>query len=433
MSTSDIFIGFGLTVMFAVGCQIVAARFRLPAIILLLPVGFAAGHFITAMNLEKSLGPAFSPLVALAVAVILFDGGLDLDFRELEGHSQRVVRRLLYLGIPITWIGAALLAWPFLSLSGRAAVMLGAIVIVSGPTVVAPLLEAARPGRRVSLILGWEGVTIDPLGAIIGALVFQALINKVQLGGGKEILAFLGSIGVGALGGLIGTAMLWLLLNRFRLTGVLATEAILAVVVGTAAICDSQRDDTGLIAGIVMGVAFANLPGLSLPEDRRFFQTVVQLVIGLLFISISATVTATSVRAVLWPTLALIAGLVVVVRPLAAAAATVRTALSSRERAFVGWMDPRGIVAASTAATFAAPLASAGIAGADKLLPTTFLVIVGTVTVYGLTAAPIARLLGLAETKEEEETEPDRPDEPNLAPPGGDHETKPRAQPRPPS
>ena len=315
MSTSDIFVGFGLTVLFAVGCQIVAARLRLPAIILLLPVGFVAGHFITAMNPEKSLGSAFSPLVALAVAVILFDGGLDLVFRELKGHSQRVVRRLLYLGVPITWAAASLLSWPLLSLSGQAAVMLGAIVIVSGPTVVAPLLEAARPGRRVSLILGWEGVTIDPVGAIVGALVFQGLIHGVHVGGGKEVQAFLGSIGVGALGGTIGTAVLWLLLSKVGLSGVLATEAILAVVVGTAAICDSQRDDTGLIAAIVMGVAFANLPGLNLPEDRRFFRTIVQLVIGLLFISISATVTTSSVRAVLWPTLALLAGLVLVVGP----------------------------------------------------------------------------------------------------------------------
>lgn len=159
---------------------------------------------------------------------------------------------------------------------------------------------------------------------------------------------------------------------------------------------------------------------MNLPEDRRFFRTIVQLVIGLLFISISATVTTSSVRAVLWPTLALLAGLVLVVRPLVASASTVRTALSARERAFVGWMDPRGIVAASTAATFASPLAAAGISGADKLLPATFLIIVGTVIIYGLTAAPMARLLGLAETPQEMRAEPDQPDEPNLSAPGGD-------------
>jgi NhaP-type Na+/H+ or K+/H+ antiporter len=417
MSSHDIFIGFGLTVLLAVGCQILAARFRLPAIVLLLPVGFVAGHYISELNPQKTLGSAFSPLVALAVALILFDGGLDLEFRDLEGHNQRVVRRLLYLGIPLTWAGAGLLAWPLLGLSGHAAIMLGAILIVSGPTVVAPLLVGAQPGRRVSLILGWESITIDPLGAIIGAVIFQALISHVRFGRGEAALSFLRSVGIGALGGLIGTAVLWLLLSKVRLSGVLATQAIVAVVIGTAALCDARRDDAGLIAAIIMGVALANLPGIELPEDRRFFNTVVQMVIGLLFISISATVTTHSVRAVLAPTLALIAGLMLVIRPLVAAAATFRTALTVPERTFIGWMDPRGIVAASTAATFGAPLAASGVAGADKLLPVTFLVIVATVTIYGLTANPVVRLLGLRETAAERQAEPELPDEPDLPPP----------------
>ena len=422
MSETDIFIGFGLTILLAVGCQIVSNRVGLPAIILLLPAGFVAGHYLSEMNLEKTFGSAFSPMVGLAVAIILFDGGLDLNFRELEGHSQRVVRRLLYLGIPVTWAGATLLVWPLLGLSSQAAVMLGAIVIVSGPTVVAPVLAAARPGRRVSLILGWEGTTIDPVGAIIGALVFQALVNHVQPGHGEAILAFLRSIGTGALGGAVGTAALWLLLNKLRLRGPMATQAIVATVVGTAALCDALRSDTGLIAAIVMGVGLANLPVIDLPEDRQFFKTIVQLVIGLLFISISAGVTTKSVGAVLWPTLAIIAGLVLVVRPAVAAVSTLRTSLSRRERAFIGWMDPRGIVAASTAATFGAPLATAGIAGANKLLPATFVVIVGTVTVYGLSGAPVARLLGLAEAAEEEPAGSQLPDEPTMDPPQSDEQ-----------
>ena len=134
------------------------------------------------------------------------------------------------------------------------------------------------------------------------------------------------------------------------------------------------------------------MPGIKSPEDRPFFRTLVQLIIGLLFISISATVTPSSVSGVLWPTVALVAGLIVVVRPLVAAVATMRTNLPRRERLFIGLIDPRGIVAASTAATFAAPLTDQGIVGADDLLPATFLVIVGTVTIYGLAAAPAARL-----------------------------------------
>jgi NhaP-type Na+/H+ or K+/H+ antiporter len=412
LTSSEIFVGLGLLLALAVGCQIVATTLRLPAIVLLLPVGFVAGGITDTVDPTELFGSAFSPMVSLAVAVILFEGGLDLQFKELEGHSQRVVRRLLLLGVPITWMGAGLLAGLLLGLSSQAAVMLGAIVIVSGPTVVAPLLELARPGRRLTAILGWESTTIDPIGAIIGTLVFQALTAGVGFHVGTETLEFARSVGVGAIGGAVGTALLWLLLHKLELSGVLATEATLATVVAVAAACNAWRDDTGLIAAIVMGVALANLPGVRSPEDRPFFRTIVQLIVGLLFISISATVTPSSVLDVLWPTVALVAGLVVVVRPIVAALATLRTSLSGAERVFIGLMDPRGIVAASTASTFAAPLAEARIGGADDLLPITFLVIVGTVTLYGLAAVPAARILRLTTTEPKPSAADDGPAEP---------------------
>ena len=410
MTSSDIFIGLGLLLALAVGCQIVAVRLQLPAIIVLLPVGFVAGTLTSTVKPDELFGVAFTPMVSLAVAVILFEGGLDLNIKELEGHSQRIVRRLIGWGVPLTWAGAGLWAWLLLDLSSRAAVMLGAILIVSGPTVVAPLLQRARPGRRLTAILGWEGTTIDPIGAIIGALVFQVLSTGVGFRFSRELWEFVASVGVGILGGVVGITMLWLLLEKLALRGVLATEATIATVVGVAAACNALRDDTGLIAAIVMGVAVANLPGIRSPEDRPFFRTIVQLIIGLLFISISATVTPSSLGGVLWGSVALVICLIVVVRPIVAAAATLGTSLSRPERAFIGLMDPRGIVAASTATTFAAPLAQAGIAGAGDLLPATFLVIVGTVTFYGLAAAPAARALGLAEAEPDPTpTEPDMP------------------------
>src|SRR4051794_27445515 len=149
MTTSEIFVGIGLTFALAVGCQIVAGKCKLPAIVLLLPVGHLARRFTSTVDPVMTLGPAFVPLVGLAVAIILFDGGLDLSFTELEGHARRVTRRLLLLGIPVTWAAASVFAWLLLGLSGPAAIMLGAILIVSGPTVVTPLLSIARPNHRV--------------------------------------------------------------------------------------------------------------------------------------------------------------------------------------------------------------------------------------------------------------------------------------------
>jgi NhaP-type Na+/H+ or K+/H+ antiporter len=393
MSTDQILLGVGLTLSLAVGSQILASRLRIPALIVLLPVGFVAGALTEVVNPNKLMGALFGPLVSLAVAVILFDSGLGLDLGKLQGHTRRVVRRLIVIGVPITWALATVAAAVLLGMSKRSAIMLGVILVVSGPTVVGPLLRFVRPTERVQRVLIWEGSLIDPVGAILGALTFHAVVASSPGRLGSGVGQFLASVAVGLAGGAIGTALLWLLLGRLRLAEVLGTQAMLATVVAVAAACDILREDTGLIAAILVGLGLANLPGFDVPARRPFFETVIQLIIGVLFISISATVTPASLKGLLLPTLGLVGVLVLVARPLVALAATLWTDLSLGERGFIGWMAPRGIVAASTAATFSATLVANGIGGADDILPVTFLVIVVTVTLYGLTAAPAARLL----------------------------------------
>ena len=149
MSADQILTGFALIVVLAVGSQLLASRLRIPALILLLPAGFTAGALTSDVNPEKLLGPAFQPLVSVAVAVILYDAGLALDLAKLTGHTRRVVVRLISLGVPVTWLAGALLAAPLLGMSGGAAAELGAILVVSGPTVVAPLLAFVRPADRL--------------------------------------------------------------------------------------------------------------------------------------------------------------------------------------------------------------------------------------------------------------------------------------------
>jgi len=305
------------------------------------------------------------------------------------------VVRLIVVGVPITLAFAALFAALFLGMSKRAAIMIGAILVVSGPTVVGPLLNFVRPTEHLQRALLWEGSLIDPVGGILGALVFHAVISSTPRPLGYEFGQFLASVGVGLAGGVVGTALLWLLLNKLDLGEILGTQATIAAVIAVAAACDILRDDTGLIAAVVMGLAMANLPAFDLPARRPFFEPVIQLIIGVLFISISATVTPDSIRGLVLPTLALVAVLVLVARPLVALASTLRTELSKAERGFIGWMAPRGIVAASTASAFSATLVAHRIGGASKILPVTFLVIVATVTLYGLTASPVARLLGV--------------------------------------
>ncbi|MFZ0189538.1 MAG: cation:proton antiporter [Streptosporangiaceae bacterium] len=396
MTTNQILTGVGLILALAVGSQVLASRLRIPAIIVLLPAGFVAGALTSDVNPQNLLGPAFEPLVSLSVAVILYDAGLSLDMRKLKGHTRKVVIRLIVLGVLITTALAASVAAPLLGMSRGAALMLGIILVVSGPTVVGPLLNFVRPTERLQQVLIWEGSLIDPVGGILGALVFHAVSASTSKGPGSQLGQFAASVGVGVAGGVIGTALLWLLLRKLRLGEVLGTNAQLAAVIAVAAACDVIREDTGLLAAIFMGLALANRRGFDIPSRRPFFETLVQLIIGVLFISISATVTPQSLRHLLLPTLGLVAVLVLVARPIIAFASTLRTDLTKGERAFIGWMAPRGIVAAATASTFGAGLVAKGIGGAAKILPVTFVVIVATVTLYGLTAALAARRLGVS-------------------------------------
>ena len=398
MTASQVFVGLSLILALAVACQVVAARVGVPAIIVLLPVGFLAGALVPSVNPDKLLGVAFEPLVSLAVAVILFDGGLDLVLHELSGHTGVVVRRLLILGIPDHVGRWRTLRWVALRDvdAGRCHARSHPDRLRARPSW-APSLHDAAPGRRLEVILTHEGTTIDPIGALIGVVVYQILITHHAHGVARGLFGFGGRIVVGLVGAAVGLSVLWFLLKKVRLTGVLAAEAILATVLTTAGLCDALAPDTGLVAAIAMGMVIANVSGADVPEDRRQLKTVVQLTIGLLFISISATVTPASLQG---------RGPAVdrVGRPSRAYRASRRRArrdLAHRpvpqERIFVGAMHPRGIIAASTAASFAPPLVALGLGGADKLLPATFLVIVGTAATYGLGAKPLTRALGLGD------------------------------------
>ena len=395
MTTDQILLGVSLILVLAVGSQVLASRLRIPALIVMLPAGFIAGLLTGDVNPSRLLGPAFQPLVSLSVALILYDAGLSLDLRKLTGHTRTVVVRLIVVGVPLTWAVAALVAAPLLGMSRGAAVELGAILVVSGPTVVIPLLAFVRPVERLQRVLAWEGSLIDPVGGILGAVVLHGVLASTHQHLGSQLGLFLASIGIGLTGAIAGTAALWLLLRVLRLDEVLGTSAQLAVVVGVAAVCDIIRDDAGLTAAVIMGVAVANMRSFDIPARRPFFETLVQLVIGLLFVSISATITPASLRHLVLPTIGLVAVLVLAVRPAVAALATLRTELSRGERAFTGWMAPRGIVAAATATTFSATLSAHGVGGAAKILPATILVIAVTVTVYGLSAGPVARAVGV--------------------------------------
>jgi NhaP-type Na+/H+ or K+/H+ antiporter len=398
MSSDDVLVGLGLVLVLAVSSQLLAARVRVPAIVLLLPVGFVAGAATDVVHPDRLLGDLYQPFVSIAVGVILFEAGLRLSLHDVPSDVRRTVLRMVVLGGLVTWAGiAAAAALLFDGVSTGVALLMGAILVVSGPTVVLPLLAFVRPAHTVRTALMWEGVIVDPVGALLGVVVFGAVRSASSGGEVFHAGAMTLSIGVGALVGVAGAALSWLLVRETERTAPRqAITVMLMVVVAALVAADLIREDSGFVAATVMGAILANQRRMDLSLTLEFSGTLVQLLIGVLFVLIAASVEPADVRAVLPEALGLVAVMVLLVRPLAVALATAGSPLVARDRMFVGWIAPRGIVAGATASGFGIQLTQAGVAGADRILPITFVAIFGTVLVYGLTAAPVARVLRVA-------------------------------------
>jgi NhaP-type Na+/H+ or K+/H+ antiporter len=396
LSTNSLLLGIGLVLVLAVGSQFVARALRLPAIVVLLPVGFVAGILTKDVRPSDLLGSLYQPFVSVAVGVILFEAGLRLSFRDVTPRIRPVVLRLVSVGLLLTWLAVALsVSLLFGGLGGDVPLLIGAILVVSGPTVVLPLLAFIRPARDVRAVLKWEGVVIDPLGALLGVVVFQ--VARTGGASGWHPGAMLLSILVGAIVGTIGAALLWGLLPWVqRLAPRQVVAATLALTVAALVTADLIRDDTGFLATLLMGVFLANQRSIDVRQAVEFHETLVQLLIGVLFVMIAASVSPSDVGHVLAGSLGLVAIMILLIRPVVAALSSWRSSLDTRERAFVAWMAPRGIVAGATASAFGLQLASAGIKGADKILPIVFVVIFATVVVYGLSGPLVARRLGVA-------------------------------------
>lgn len=379
----------------AVASQILAARFRLPAIIPLLIAGVVLGPYVLdAFDPDNLLGNLLDPFVSLAVGAILFDGALTLR-REQLGHGVGpVVGRLISLGVALTWGMAAGGAALLLGVDHRIALLLGAVLTLSGPTVVLPLLDYVRPTARPDAAVRWEGILVDPIGAILAVLVYHAVASG---DGAFEPGGFAATIGIGIAVGLAGAAMLAVLLSKRRFESHLEATATLAVVLFSVAAASELREDAGLVTAIVMGLTLAARRREIVERAPEFSGTLVSLLLGVLFVVLSARVDPQAVVDLGLGGLAFVGLLVLVVRPLSAVLCTWRTEMTPPERGLIAWMMPRGIVAAATASAFELGLREAHIPDADMLVPATFLVIAATVVIYGLTARPLALRLGVAE------------------------------------
>lgn len=399
LSSGDIMLAIGLIFGIAMACQAVAPLLRIPALILLLPAGFVLGLAAPQVQMSAVLGPAFSSIVDLIVALILFQGGMRLGAIKLQGSDRRVVHRLIWIGAPVTWVAGTLALHFIVGMSWQLATLLGAILIVSGPTVVTPILDAIHLKPRVRGILMWEGTMLDPIGAILAVVVFQ-VVRVSGLDTLDAVGAFFESVIVAVVVGTLGIAVAAFGAKLVKGNPVLTTEVVMGSVLLTAGLASYIAESSGLMAALLMGIAANPLSrrmNTSLEPMLPFFDTIASVGTGVLFISITALVPSPEVVSLLVPSLIVAALLVVVVRPLVGLSCTLRSSLTLRERLFIGSLSPRGIVAAATASSVGAALVVAKVPGADELLPVAFIIIAATVTVYGLGAGFLARALGLAD------------------------------------
>jgi len=393
LTENEIYIAFATIAILGIGGQWIGRRLGFPALLLLLPAGLLAGDVLDLVEPEELLGDLLFPLVTLLVSLLLFQSGLGLRFAELPADARLPVIRLLTIGLAITFVGASLAAIAILDVDPGLGFLLGAIVVVSGPTVVGPLLTSVRARAPIDAVLNYEGSFLDPLGATLGVVVLSAVLAD----DGSDVhpvFQILGRIGIGVTIGLVAAVALVFVMSRFWLTFNMESAVAVMFAVATFAAADLLLSEAGLFATLTLGVAVANQRRVSLRPVRVFGGTLEVLVIGMLFITLGALVTIDGLREYAWQIVLLVVVLVLVVRPLTVFIALLGTPLGWRDRALIGSVDPRGIVAASTAAAFTGSLAAANL-DSDFLLPVVFGVIIGTGIIYGLGAKPLARLFGV--------------------------------------
>ncbi len=383
-----------LIVAIGIAAQWLSWWLKQPAILMLLLAGLIVGPGIGILNPDELFGDLLLPAVSLGVAVILFEGSLTLKFSEIRGRGQ-VVTRLITIGAVVSVLSIAIAAWALGLFSWGLALLFAALVSVTGPTVVMPILRAVRPRESLANILRWEGILIDPVGALAAVVMFQLVVLGPEQASDLWLAAEIFAVGIA-----IGTAAAFGLavpLRRHSLPDYLHNVTTLAVVLFAFALSNHLAHESGLLAVTVMGVILANMKNLDTEDILNFKESLTILLTSVLFIVLAARMPLTGFDAGWLPTTLLLAFILFIARPLVVLSATIGTKLPWGERAVLSWIAPRGIVAAAVSALFALQLEAKGIPGSQSLVQLTFAVIVVTVFLQGLSAGPFARWMGVAD------------------------------------
>ena len=374
-------------------------RLKLPAIIPLLVIGALAGPVTGFIKPSVALGEVMRPAIGMAVAIIVFEGGLNLNLRELRSAGSGVLR-LVAVALPLNWVFGTVAAHFVAGMSWPVAVLVGAILVVTGPTVIMPLLRQAKLEPRSASFLKWEAIVNDPIGATITLLVLSFLTLSTTMSTGDAVFRLawrtLVGGGIAAALGLIVPFGIRALFRRDLAPEYLKTPILLAGALGVYAAGEAIQPETGLVGATLFGVVLANIDVTGLHELRRFKESLTVFLVSGLFILLTANIDRQTVATLSWPIAATTGVILLVARPLAIGLATIGAKVNWRERLLIGWIGPRGVVAAAIAGVAGEQLAKAGYPDARLVLPLVFAVIASTVILHGLSLAPIARRLGLA-------------------------------------
>jgi len=381
-----------LVLVLGIAAQWISWWLKLPSILLLLTIGIVAGPVTGLLDPDEVFGQMLFPMVSMGVAVVLFEGALTLRFSDIRGHGA-VVSHLVSWGAILNWLIIALGTWLCTDLTWQICLLFGALVVVTGPTVIIPLLRSVRPTPNVSNILRWEGILIDPIGALLAVLVFEYIAAEVK---GNSWMLLLQEIGVGTLSGVVGAYVMSILLRRHLIPEYLHNVVTLAFVLSVFSIANHFAPESGLLAVTVMGVWLANVKGIDIEDILTFKESLSTLIVSVLFIALAARVDLDTVLSTGWSAVGIIL-VIILARQVMVWLATFGADMKWQEKALIAWIAPRGIVAAAVASLFAIKLDELGYPQADMLSALTFMVIIVTVLLHSFTAKPLARALGVME------------------------------------
>lgn len=386
---------FALVGALGVGSQWLAWKLRLPAIVLMLAAGLLVGPVLGVFDPVRDIGPLMTPMISIAVAIILFEGGMTLNFHSLVGAAEGV-RRLVVLGAPLGWLTSTLALHYVAGLGWGSAAVFGGILIVTGPTVIAPLLRTARLQRRPSALLQWEAIVNDPVGALAAVLAFEVLVvTQSNLELGHAAWELVRGIGFATL---IGVAAGWGVAQAFKRGKVaeyMKVPVLFSVLLGAFALSDAMLHESGLLAVTIMGIWIANADLPSYAEMRRFKEHATILLVSGVFILLAASMNLETLSVLNWRSLAFVVVIIAVARPVSVLLALAFTKVPWKERLLVAFTGPRGVVLVAVAGLFGERITALGLEDGAIIAPLAFAIVTATVVLHGFTLAPLARFLGL--------------------------------------